>query len=53
MDEVLQRLADNVPFVDTERIYLWELDTQRRVYIALMALGIIMGALSFLLKIGG
>lgn len=42
MDDVLRRVADNVPIVDTERLYQWELETQRKVYMALIALGIFM-----------
>lgn len=51
IDMVLQKLADNIPIVDTERIYLWELDTQRRVYMGLMGLGLTMVAFGLLYSI--
>lgn len=51
IDDVLRKVAENVPFVDTERIYLWELDTQGKVYLAIIALSIIMVIFAVLLAI--
>ena len=51
IDVVLQKLADNVPIVDTERIYLWELDAQRRIYMGLIGLGLTMVAFGLLYSI--
>jgi hypothetical protein len=52
MDDVLRGIASNVPVADTEHIYLWELNTQRRIYIAVVLLGIVMALFGMLLRIG-
>jgi hypothetical protein len=51
IDEVLRKVAENVPFVDTERIYLWELETQGKVYMAIIVLSLIMVVFAVLLSI--
>jgi|PlaIllAssembly_1097288.scaffolds.fasta_scaffold627449_2 hypothetical protein len=51
MDEVLNKLAESVPFATTEHLYLWELDKQRRIYAAVIALGCLMVALGIIMKL--
>lgn len=48
---VLRRVADNVPIVDTECIYQWELESQRKIYLAVMALGAVMLGFGLLLTL--
>jgi hypothetical protein len=51
MDDVLRRVADHVPIVDTERLYHWELETQRKVYLAVISLGLVMLGFGLVLTI--
>lgn len=49
IDETLQKVADQIPMVDTDRIYLWELQTQERVFILFMIIGILLFFFTLLL----
>lgn len=49
IDETLQKVADQIPIVDTDRIYLWELQTQERVFILFMIIGILLFFFTLLL----
>lgn len=51
IDEVLRKVSDHVPIADTDRIYQWELETQRKVYLGLLALGFLMIGFSLMLSI--
>jgi len=39
IDAVMKEMSGGFAMVDTERIYLWELEMQKKVYIAFMCLG--------------
>lgn len=49
VDKMLESVEKQMPIVETEQIYLWELDKQGRIYLAFVILGIMMVALGLLI----
>jgi len=49
MDKMLETVEKQMPIVNSEQIYLWELEKGERIYIALAVIGLLLIALGFLI----
>lgn len=49
IDKMLETVERQMPIVNTEQIYLWELERHERIYLAMTVLGLLMLAMGFLL----
>ncbi len=49
MDKMLETVEKQMPIVNSEQIYLWELEKHSRIYLAFVVLGLMLIALGFLI----
>jgi len=49
IDRMLETVERQMPIVNTEQIYLWELERHERIYLAMTILGLLMLALGVLI----
>ena len=49
IDDALNRIAEQMPMVDKDLIYLWELETQQKIYILALVCGMMMFALAVMI----
>lgn len=49
IDEALERIAKQMPIVDRDMIYLWELERHERAYLLICITGLMMSALAVMI----
>lgn len=49
IDRMLETVEKQMPIVNTEQIYMWELERHERIYLAIVILGLLMIALGLLI----
>ena len=49
MDKLLQSVEAQMPIVNSEQVYKWELMTQERVYLVFSILGVLLTSLGMLI----
>jgi len=49
IDKMLETVEKQMPIVNSEQIYLWELEKHSRIYLAFVVLGILLIALGVLI----